>query len=218
MTAEIDFYFDFLSPYSYIAFRLLREVYLPAWSKNNDDGLTSIKLNLKPVSLPHIIKNSGNVPPASVPARGVFLLKDLERSFQFHDLGKLKLPETFPFDSRNALFSLIQKQLDEVKETEIATFILKTWSSIFQNGSPQDVSPEFDSKNRSHLRDKLLENTEEALEVGAFGVPFWRIKNNKNEVETFFGSDRFNHISKFIGSDANTETVNENTEIIKSKL
>ena len=187
---EIEFYFDFLSPYSYLAYRLARIHF-----KN-------YKLTLKPVSLPHIINLSGNVPPASLKVRGDYLKKDLLRSADFYNLvekGDFKVPEMFPFDTRNHLYELI-KMIEEGKKSaeEIDEFIMEIWTKIFHKGEI-GVGPEL--PNKSHWKSLLLKNTEEALKLGAFGVPFWRIKNDKIEMETFFGSDRFHHMAKFIGID-----------------
>lgn len=189
---EIEFYFDFLSPYSYLAYRLARVHF------------KYFKIKLKPVSLPHIIALSGNVPPASLKVRGDFLIKDLNRSAEFYGLmdgGGFKVPEQFPFDTRNYLYELvkmIEEGEGEGKEEEIDKFMIETWTKIFHKGDTGNGPEPF---NKSHCKSLILKNTEEALKLGAFGVPFWRIKNDKGEIETFFGSDRFHHMAKFIGID-----------------
>jgi glutathione S-transferase kappa 1 len=39
-------------------------------------------------------------------------------------------------------------------------------------------------------KDKLLSNTQEALDKGAFGAPWFWVKNAQGVEEPFFGSDR----------------------------
>ena len=188
---EIEFYFDFLSPYSYLAYRLARVHF------------KKFNLILKPISLPHIINLSGNVPPASLKVRGKFLLKDLKRSAEFYGLnqehGDFKVPDKFPFDTRNHLYELV-KMIEEEGRTfeEIDKFVMSVWIKIFHKGEI-GVGPEL--PNKSHWKNLILENTEKALQLGAFGVPFWRITNDEGEIETFFGSDRFHHMAKFIRID-----------------
>lgn len=189
---EIEFYFDFLSPYSYLAYRIARVHF------------KGFRLILKPVSLPHIISSSGNIPPASLKVRGEFLKKDLQRSAEYYNLNdekeSFKVPETFPFDTRNYLYALI-KIIEEgagKNEKEIDEFVMQTWYKIFHEG---DLRSGPKQENQSHWKSLLLENTEEALKLGSFGVPFWRVKNDQGQLETFFGSDRFNHMAKFIGID-----------------
>lgn len=40
-------------------------------------------------------------------------------------------------------------------------------------------------------KDKLLENTSKALELGAFGAPWMWVQNKDGKEEPFFGSDRY---------------------------
>ncbi len=97
MTETIEFYFDFLSPYSYLAYRLARSHF-------------HLKLKLKPVSLPHLIKLSGNIPPASLKPRAAHLIKDLNRSMRVYgfEADDFKVPERFPFDTRSEMYELIK--------------------------------------------------------------------------------------------------------------
>lgn len=185
---EIEFYFDFLSPYSYLAYRIAR-VHFKYY-----------KLILKPVSLPHIITSSGNIPPASLEARRNYFKMDLQRSAEFYGLEEnFKVPARFPFDTRNYLYELVKMIEEGTKSSkEIDEFVMKTWIKIFHEG---DIETGPEPANKSHCKYLLMKNTEEALKLGAYGVPFWRIKNDKGQVETFFGSDRFHHIAKFIGID-----------------
>ena len=188
---EIDFYFDFLSPYSYLAYTIARTHLL------NDKN---IKFNLKPVSLPHLISKSGNTPPGNLKVRAEYSIKDLKRSANFYNLKPFKMPPTFPFDTRPLLYSLLNLQGENKSSAkEIDEFVMRTWEKLFHEGNLEDcVEKEFDADKNKR---ELMQNTREALELGAYGVPFWRIKNDSGAVETFFGSDRFNHLAKFIGKD-----------------
>lgn len=190
MTESIEFYFDFLSPYSYLAYRLARSHY-------------NLKLKLKPVSLPQLIKLSGNIPPASLKPRAAYLIKDLTRSMKLYGLDNdsFKIPEQFPFDTRSEMYQLIKMiEIEKKSEKEINEFVMKTWKRIFHKGQYGDESPpiKFEETEREQLKSLLLRNTREALNLDAYGVPFWRIENSYGEEETFFGSDRFHHIIDFL--------------------
>ena len=54
MTKNIDFYFDFISPYSYLAYKKLKRI-------NNTN---QIKVEYKPILLGCLHKLSGITPPA----------------------------------------------------------------------------------------------------------------------------------------------------------
>lgn len=40
-------------------------------------------------------------------------------------------------------------------------------------------------------KDKLLANTQKALDLGAFGAPWMWVRNGEGKEEPFFGSDRY---------------------------
>ena len=192
MVEQVEFYFDFLSPYSYLAYRQARL------------HLSHLKLIPKPISLPQIIFKSQNTPPANLPPRAEYLKKDLKRSAEFYGLETgFKVPETFPFDTRKELYKLIEIMDGCGNEAEIDEFIMGTWKRIFhQHSHPSKKQDEYelkDPKNLQKFKLILMKNTKEALDLGAYGVPFWRVTNSKGEIETFFGSDRFHHMALFLG-------------------
>ena len=45
----------------------------------------------------------------------------------------------------------------------------------------------------------LTDNTRKAIELGAFGAPFFWVCNKKGEEEPFFGSDRFHFMWEYLG-------------------
>ena len=195
---EIELYFDFLSPYSFLAYRLARDHF-------NDSELV-----LKPVSLPHLINLSGNIPPAAFKPRADYIKKDLARTAAFYQFEPLKVPEKFPFDTRNEMYQLIKMiEIEKKKPEEIDAFVMKTWMKLFSN-SNHDINNFQNEKEKEQLKYLLMKNTREALDLGVYGVPFWRVTNSKGEIETFFGSDRFHHIANFLGIDP--------TQFYKSKL
>lgn len=42
------------------------------------------------------------------------------------------------------------------------------------------------------------ENTNQAIQLGAFGAPFLLVTKKDGKQDTFFGSDRFHHIAMFL--------------------
>ena len=49
------------------------------------------------------------------------------------------------------------------------------------------------------MKKRLTDLTQEALDDGCFGAPWWIITNSKGETESFFGSDRWDHVCDFLG-------------------
>ena len=57
--------------------------------------------------------------------------------------------------------------------------------------SADDVKRILEAANTQEWKQKLNDNTQRALEKGAFGAPWFWVRNGKGEEEPFFGSDRF---------------------------
>jgi 2-hydroxychromene-2-carboxylate isomerase len=49
------------------------------------------------------------------------------------------------------------------------------------------------------VKKRLTELTQEALDSGCFGAPWWIIRNARGEEDVFFGSDRWEQIFVFLG-------------------
>ena len=77
MTNRIEFCFDFISPYSYVALHALPH-YL--------DGVDAA-LVYRPVFLGAIMQTTGNRPPGLVPAKGAYMQQDLARSCARYGIG-----------------------------------------------------------------------------------------------------------------------------------
>ena len=52
-------------------------------------------------------------------------------------------------------------------------------------------SKTFQEMGKEEVKEELKKTTQEALNEGAFGLPFIAVHHSKTNVETFFGSDRF---------------------------
>jgi glutathione S-transferase kappa 1 len=54
----------------------------------------------------------------------------------------------------------------------------------------EDVKRILEAANTAEWKQRLLDNTQRALEKGAFGAPWFWVRNGSGEEEPFFGSDR----------------------------
>lgn len=61
-------------------------------------------------------------------------------------------------------------------------------SKCFSESEVKDI---LSNANSAPYKQRLNDNTKEALESGAFGCPWFVVRNAKGEVEPFFGSDRY---------------------------
>ena len=82
MDVDIEFIFDVVSPTAYLAWKVLLR-YRPVWHLN---------VRYKPVFQGGIMQATGNQPPGMLPSRGMFLLKDMERTSSWYQVPMLSPP------------------------------------------------------------------------------------------------------------------------------
>jgi hypothetical protein len=57
--------------------------------------------------------------------------------------------------------------------------------------SDEEVAEILKAASEKEWKDKLLANTQKALDLGAFGAPWFWVRNGEGKEEPFFGSDRY---------------------------
>lgn len=178
MSERIEFFYDVGSPYSYFAAaqaaELAQETGLPvAW---------------RPFLLGGVFKAAGNQPPAAVPARAPYLLKDLERCSAWMGLA-FRMPSRFPLNTL-----LPMRVLAGIPDAALPDASLKLfrayWFDDLDISSPEVVAGLLGAEavaraNDEAVKQRLKENSEEAVRRGAFGAPTFFVGS-----EMFFGHDR----------------------------
>lgn len=174
----IDFFFDLVSPYSYLASGLI-----DALADRHD-----VPVRWRPVFLGGILKATGNPTPALVPAKVRYMVQDLSRCARHYRLP-FEMPETFPINTLLPLRVLCEMPEADVPGTARMLF-RRYWSEGADIGDPQ-VLADYLSEDLIRLgqsesaRDRLKSNSDEAVRMGAFGVPSFVVDG-----ELFFGHDR----------------------------
>lgn len=193
------FYFDFLSPYSYLAWCWLRE--------NHEELREKGKLALKPVTLAPIIKANETKGPAEIPSKRNFLMKDCLRFTTLHDIP-FRAPASLPFNSLYALrISLVEcSGLDQLKV--IDTFYRGAWEHGLDLGNAETIesilneagfpgSKWLDRVGDRDLRQMLKSNTSEAIQSGIFGLPTFLVDNGEGQ-EIFWGNDSIPYLRLYL--------------------
>ncbi|KAJ4409648.1 hypothetical protein N0V91_002569 [Didymella pomorum] len=149
---------------------------------------------------------TGNKPPWTLPAKADYSSYDSARAKRYFGAKDVKTPEFFPIMSL-----LPQRALCFVKEQHPDRFVstfLDIFEAMWKNGkdvskpdtlaetlqskfSPEEVKTILSSANSAPFKQRLNENTKEALDRGAFGAPWFWVRNVKGAEEPFFGSDRY---------------------------
>lgn len=95
---------------------------------------------------------------------------------------------SFPRDRYEAAFQelwhAMWEQGHDVSKPDLLADVL---ARHFQ---PAEVRRILEAAGEPVWKQKLLDNTQRALERGAFGAPWFWVRNGKGEEEPFFGSDR----------------------------
>lgn len=71
----IQFYFDLVSPWSFVAYQVLRK-YSQTWS---------VPVEWCPVSLSYVMKYSGNKPPVTVANKGKYMMQEIARTRKMYN-------------------------------------------------------------------------------------------------------------------------------------
>ena len=195
MAEPIDFYFEFASPYGYlastqieaIATRLGRTV---AWH---------------PIMLGAAFKETGAKPLTQTPLKGPYLLHDVPRFARL--LGvPLTLPPVMPMNSLAASRACVWVEEENPAEAKrLAQALLHVhWGEGRDLSAPEAVAevaagPGIDrgalltAVADQRIKDRLKELTQAAIERGVFGSPFVFVDG-----EPFWGADRLPQIEAWL--------------------
>jgi glutathione S-transferase kappa 1 len=192
---RLELFYDIVSPWSYLCFETLCR-YRHAWQ---------LDLVLRPAFLGGVMKATGNSPPAALPARGVYLLRDLARSSSQFQVP-LTFPNEFPTNTIGAMrmLTLVAQESPEQHEALARSLWRRYWGAgkdVVQSESLRaaceaaGVDPTVVELSADDgVKAKLRAATEEAVDRGAFGFPAMFVMDADGE-EMYFGSDRISLIA-----------------------
>ena len=135
MSASIDFYFDFSSPYGYLASEKIE-----AMAARHGRGV-----DWHPILLGVIFKQTGAVPLTMVPLKGEYSKRDMRRSARFHGVTDFRMPSKFPIPSQApARIVLWQKPHDAALAAKVvhALYELLFNDALAVELRPQASAPE----------------------------------------------------------------------------
>ena len=198
MAAPIDFYFDFSSPYGYLASQKIE-----ALAAKHGRGV-----DWHPVLLGVVFRQTGTSPLTEVPLKGDYSRRDFERSARFHGLPKFTMPSRFPIPSQApARIVLWQKALEPaaatrlVKEFFHAFFVDDIDISTPDNAVAVATKAGVDAAaaraaiDDPAIKETLKKEVDAAIARGVFGSPFVFVDG-----EPFWGLDRFDQVDKWLAT------------------
>jgi 2-hydroxychromene-2-carboxylate isomerase len=196
MTASIDFYFDFSSPYGY--FGAMRIEQLAARHGRSVDW--------HPILLGVVFKTTGGAPLPTIPIKGEYSLHDFARSARFYGIP-FKLPEPFPIASQSAARAVlwVRAEAGAEKAVEMAKALYRAYfadgvdisdaAQVARVGAALGFDPAAvtEGMNSAAIKDALRAEVEQAMQRGVFGSPFVIADG-----ELFWGVDRFEQLEAFL--------------------
>jgi len=187
MINSIDFYFDIISPYSYLAYKKIK--------KNYKDK--NINFNYKPILLGGLHKLANITPPAFNKFKMNNMKKDCELVADKNDI-EFKWNDQFPINSINIMRGYLLVDNELKKE-----FLDKFFDAYWKNNKDLNIEDNFNAIlkdlniNNNYffngiqndvIKNELKIKTSEAFDKEVFGAPTF-IVNDK----LFWGQDRLEY-------------------------
>lgn len=195
MTAPIDFYFDFSSPYGYLAAEQIDDL-----AAKHGRAVT-----WRPILLGVVFQQTGGQPLLNIPLKGGYARHDLARSARLLKLP-FKLPDPFPFMSVAACRAFYWLRDDD---PEGAVALAKTlYRTAFGRGERIDSNPAVVEAAKSAglagdeveaalndpaVKQRLRDEVSLAISKGVFGSPLIVVDD-----EPFWGHDRLDQVDLWL--------------------
>ena len=184
----VTFYFDFVSPYSYLAFRRLGELPRDA------------AVELKPVLFAALLDHFGNKGPAEIPIKRRWTYRWC--TWWAKSLGvPLRFPASHPF---NPLHHLRLAIAAGVTRESVGRIFDAIWTTGAEAADPtafralaQSLGVDEARLGAQEVKDALKRNTDEAAARGVFGVPTFEADG-----ELFWGADSTGFLNAFLADPA----------------
>jgi len=191
MSQSVEFFFDFGSPASYLAY-----TQLPAIARQ-----CGAQLVWRPMLLGGVFKATGNASPLAVPAKGRWMNDDLVRWARRYAVAFSFNPH-FPINTLTLMRGAVGLQLrrPQLFERYVDLVFRSMWAAPRNLGDAAVLAQTlaqagFDNDEfaalvgDAEIKGRLIANTEEAVARGVFGAPTCFVGT-----QMFFGQDRLDFV------------------------
>ncbi|KAK5990032.1 Glutathione S-transferase kappa 1-like protein [Cladobotryum mycophilum] len=196
---KIDIFLDIPSFFSFVAVEDVIQ---------NLNLLTAngVEVEFHPVLLGGINNASGNRPPWTLEAKANYLKRPHELVAHHLPLRALHYikanypPSTFLSALHTLFHKFWMRGSVNITKDDVLRDVLLNATEKPDGGKKLFTSQGVDEimAGRAAMKDALKESTGRAIKLGAFGAPWIWARNAQGVEEPFFGSDRFNHIYRFL--------------------
>jgi len=198
MAKTLEFFFDFGSPTTYLAFTQVEPL----------AQRLGARVAYKPMLLGGVFKATGNASPITVPAKGAWMTGDLKRWAEFYRVS-FQIPPSFPINTlmlmRGAVACLDTEKFDD--------YLHAVFKAMWADGRDLADPAVVESVVRDAgidpdefaawigdpaVKEALKARTDEAVARGVFGAPTMFVGE-----EMFFGQDRLHFVGEALSKTEN---------------
>lgn len=192
---RVEFFFDFGSPTTYLAYTQLPRI----------AALAGAQLAWRPMLLGGVFKATGNASPVTVPAKGRWMGQDIARWARRYGVPFAFNPH-FPVNTLTLMRGAVGLQLRQPERflRYVETVFHAMWVEPRNLGEPEVLAQTladagFDAGFTELVADPevkaaLIATTEEAVRRGVFGAPTFFVGE-----EMHFGQDRLEFVKEALG-------------------
>ncbi len=178
MAPSVDWYFDFVSPYSYLCLHRLKEI--------------DRSISYKPVLFAGLLNHWGQKGPAEIPSKRQWTYRWC--TWWVGELGlPLRFPASHPFNPLQHLRLAIAAGCTPEAVRQIFDAIWTTGQEAAQGFEGLCSQFNVEPAQLAQAKNILRQNTEEAVARGVFGVPSFVVDG-----EVFWGADSIGFVKAFL--------------------
>ena len=191
MTKSVEYFFDFGSPTSYLAWTQLPKI----------AAGTGATIVWRPMLLGGVFKATGNASPVSVPAKGRWMNGDIARWAERYGVP-FRFNPHFPINTLTLMRGATGMQMRQPDNFEryVAVVYRAMWEAPANLGDPEmlastlsaagfDVEAFMAMVGDAEVKARLIATTDEAVARGVFGAPSFFVGE-----AMFFGQDRLDFV------------------------
>lgn len=198
MKAPVEFYFDFSSPYGYLASQKIDAL----------AGKHGRSVDWRPMLLGFVFKQTGTAPLTMIPLKGDYSKRDLARSARYHGIADFRMPSPFPIATQAAArIMLWAKAHDAAQGVRVAKALFRGYFYDGRDISNPDAAADIAAEEGADcagarasvddpaIKDALKREVDGAIARGVFGSPFVFVDG-----EPFWGLDRFDQVDRWLAT------------------
>ena len=192
MTKTVEFFYDFGSPTVYLAATQLPDI----------AASVGAAIDWRPMLLGGVFKSTGNQSPVVVPAKAAYMNNDLKRFAKRYGVP-FRFNPHFPINTLALMRGAVAYQDDVVVSSTYRDAIFRAiWVEALNLNEPDvigqvlsdaglDPAELMNRIGQQTVKDRLIANTEEAVNRGVFGAPTFFVGE-----QMFFGQDRLDFVAE----------------------